>query len=974
MTSRAWNEVRTLFGAMLELAPTDRDCALKRLDREDPDAAAEVRRLLGNFEEAKSFLEQPVPFDWQSALMAAAPQAIQRGDILANRYEVRGLLGAGGMGEVYEAWDREMRVRLALKVLSPQLALHPEMVDRFLKEVYLAREVAHPGVCKTYDLGRNETEGRPLFFLTMELVDGVTLAARLASGPIPAEEGERILAEAADAVSAAHQLNVIHRDLKPGNLMLRQRPLASGHRVVVMDFGLAKGETPGSLEQTTESHHQVGTPQYMAPEQLANEPVTKGTDVYALGLIAYEVLTGRRPLDQDPPLAALIKRSKSPPPEPSSVMRSISPRWNSVIAQCLEPDPAMRFPDAGALVKALESNRNLRTRVPSNARFTRRQVGMWSGGAIVTAAGAWWSWRALSPEARVAPGTRVLLMPAANATGEQELDGLAIAFATEIQQSAHLAFTQLEDHAEELKLILKGPKDRMDARAARHLALRAQVPLVLFATLGQVGGDYVFDLTLERVDPSTERPAAVWPASFRAQGRAQLNNALLDAARWLRRATGESEASITDLGKRPEEVTTDSWEALREFSTAQTQAEMDLPGAIVTLDAAARRDPLFAMAHMRRGDYLVRLNRFAEGYEAWRGAMHALDQRPISRREELMIRAMYADDMQAFQPAVNYYHELMRTYPYVDYPWRYVSSPLMKLGRMDESIAVMQQLIARTGGTRWNQWRKLLDYNAIAGHGAEARAAWDEMRRRQPPAGETELGFFVLQASMGRDGEAESAILDALRKLPEAGRSKYTTTYAHWLADHDRFGEAAEVLHDHLLADARAGRDAERARKLVSYAAIEARISGPNVVRAPCLEAIELDRGPQRVRRACVLLARHGFTAEASKCSGLLDAAGGEPLCTVARAVIGAEIHLSRGAFHQALGALDPVAKLRSRTESRLEHARTLAGLKRHQDAAALVEDALRYRHSEWVAADLAIPMDYRDSRELLRQLKEKGP
>jgi tetratricopeptide (TPR) repeat protein len=972
MTSRAWSEVRTLFGAMLELSPTDRNTALERLDQDDPNAAAEVRRLIGNFQEAKSFLEQPVAVDWQNALRAAAPQALQSGNILANRYEIRGLLGAGGMGEVYEAWDREMRVSVALKVLPPQLALHAEMVERFLKEVYLAREVAHPGVCKTYDLGRSENGSRSLFFLTMELIDGVTLANRLAAGPIPADEGERTLAEAAEAVAAAHQINVIHRDLKPGNLMLRHRPLASGHRVVIMDFGLAKGEVPGSLDQETASHHQVGTPQYMAPEQLANETVTKATDVYALGLIAYEVLTGRRPLDQDPPLAALIKRSKRPPPEPSSVSRNISPRWNRVIARCLEPDPARRYSDAGALVKALESNRKSAVRVLSTGRFTRRQIGMLSTGAIAATAGAWWGWREMRPEARVAPGTRVLLMPAANATGEPQLDGLGLAFATEIQQSAHLAFTQPEDHAEELKLILKGAGDHLDARAARHLALRAQVPLVLFATLGRVGSDYVFDLTLERVDPSTEGAASVQPASFRASGLSQLNTALFDAARWLRRTTGESEASVADLGKRPEEVTTDSWEALREFSMAQTQAETDLPAAIVALDAAVRRDPLFAMAHMRRGDYLVRLNRFAEGYEAWRAAMHALDQRPISRREELMIRAMYADDMQAIQRAVNHYRELMRIYPYVDYPWRYVSSPLMKMGRLEESIAVMQQLIARTGGTRWNHWRKLMDYNAIAGHGPAARAAWDEMSRRQPPPGEAELGSFVLHASAGEDGEAESAMRGALQKLPETGRSKYTTTYAHWLADRDRFAEAAELLHDSLLADARAGRDAERARKLVSYATIEARISGPRRVRAACLEAIDLDHGPQRVRRASVVLARHGFSAEASSASTLLDIAGGEPLCTVAKAVTEAEIHLARGGFLDALGALQPVAALRSHTESRLEHARALAAAGKHEDAAALLEDALQYRHSEWVAADLAIPMDYRDARVLLHSLRLK--
>ncbi|HEV2448090.1 MAG TPA: serine/threonine-protein kinase, partial [Candidatus Sulfopaludibacter sp.] len=418
MNSEAWKQVRSLFGAMLERTAAEREAALDRLSRDDPPAAAEVRRLIANYEEAKSFLEEPLARDVAGAFPEFPARALYAGDRVAGRYEVRGLLGAGGMGEVYEVWDREMRMAVALKVLPPQLALRAEMVERFLKEVYLAREVAHPGVCKTYDLGRSGAGEAPLFFLTMELIDGDTLAERLARGPIPTAEGELILAEAAGAVAAAHALNVIHRDLKPGNVMLRRRPLPSGHRVVIMDFGLAKGDVPDSLEQNTAAHQQAGTPQYMAPEQLANETVTKATDVYALGLIAYEVLTGRRPLDRDPPLAALIKRAKSAPPEPRSVVRSISPRWNAAVARCLVPDPRARFADAGELLRALESGRKL---VPSRRVFSRRQIGMISAGAVAAAAAGWPIWRASRPDARVAAGTRVLLMPTLNSTGEAAL-------------------------------------------------------------------------------------------------------------------------------------------------------------------------------------------------------------------------------------------------------------------------------------------------------------------------------------------------------------------------------------------------------------------------------------------------------------------------------------------------------------------------------------------------------------------------
>jgi len=247
----------------------------------------------------------------------------------------------------------------------------------------------------------------------------------------------------------------------------------------------------------------------------------------------------------------------------------------------------------------------------------------------------------------------------------------------------------------------------------------------------------VFHVSLERVNTATEQADGTWSNSFRAASRGQIHSALHEAARWLRQTAGEPDSSVGEANKRPEEVTTDSWEALREYSHGMREAQAnDLPKAITSLDSAIRRDPLFVMAHMQKGDYCVRLNRFAEGYQAWDQAIRALQQRPPSRREELMIRAMHADDMQDFPRAIAAYKELMRQYPHLEYPWRFVSSPLMKVGRVEESLEVVRQRTQRWGD-RWQAWRKRLDYLVIAGQMSEAATMMPEMQRRKIPAAAT---------------------------------------------------------------------------------------------------------------------------------------------------------------------------------------------------------------------------------------------
>lgn len=299
--------------------------------------------------------------------------ALEPGEELGQRYRIECMLGQGGMGRVYKAYDKELDRPVALKVLQPELASNPDAMQRFKQELLLSSRISHKNILRIHDLG----EAGNIKFISMAFVDGKDLHHLLRSGKLSIERAQNIAQQLCEALDAAHSEGIIHRDLKPQNILM-----GVGDHVYVSDFGLAKSLESGAAGMTRTGQY-LGTPRYMAPEQVEAGRVDKRTDLYALGLILFEMVTGEDAFKGDSTLQIMYRRVKEKPPNPKHINPELPAYLARIILRCLERDPVYRYQDAREILTDLRAGRVTPAAKSLRAKFSDTPKGLWIPAIIV---------------------------------------------------------------------------------------------------------------------------------------------------------------------------------------------------------------------------------------------------------------------------------------------------------------------------------------------------------------------------------------------------------------------------------------------------------------------------------------------------------------------------------------------------------------------------------------------------------------
>lgn len=618
------------------------------------------------------------------------------------RYEIIARLGSGGMGDVYLARDPSLDRNVALKLLSATHQADALARRRLIEEALAAARLDHPFICKVYEAG--ESDGRP--FIAMEYVEGTPLRDRLAGGPLPLRDAIRLASEIAEALDFAHRRGVVHRDVKPSNVMVA----ADGH-AKVLDFGVAKvlrdeaapaagparepaTRTDGTI---TASGHLVGTMTYMAPEQLRGRPADARSDVFAFGLLFHEMLAGAHPFRGPTPIETAEAILNAAPPALESIRPDVPPLVAHIVSRCLEKDPDLRYQSLKdvqiELALVADGSGSTGRGLPDAHGWRRRHL---AGTAAVmfvaaAAAGAWYWTRASAPALAFHERDWILIADFDNLTGDRIFDrSLRLALEVGIAQSSYVNVFPPHSVQAVLQRMQRAPDARLDEPLAAEIAVREGLRAVLACSIAQVGDIYMLSARL--VDPRSR--AAVVTESVQARGRDEVLPGLDELSRRLRRRLGESLAGIEQAGVPLPHATTRSLDALKLYADSLG------PGADVARDEllrqAIRLDPDFALAHAELGRrlYLESDRARREQAEAHVTKALALLER-LTERERLWIEASSDDARGLRARAADGYRAYLTRYRDDARGWFRLGWTLLAgLGQYEAAIEAFERVIA----------------------------------------------------------------------------------------------------------------------------------------------------------------------------------------------------------------------------------------------------------------------------------------
>jgi serine/threonine protein kinase len=352
MNSVPRSRAQELYEQLRNLSPAECNAFLHERCRDEPSVIAEVIQLF-NARDQPTVQGTDLETEVISKHAAGHQQAFVKDEILAGRFLILRFISSGGMGEVYAAEDQKLGGEVAIKTIRYDIASDPLIIERFRQEISISRRITHPNVCRVFDLESHRGHSREIVFLTMELLEGESMARWMdREGPISTHDAAPIVLQILEGLSAAHRAGVVHQDFKPSNVFLV--PEGNGRRAVVMDFGLARPVILSSQADGAVSRKAFGgTPMYMAPEQLEGEEGSVASDIYSVGLVLYELVTGRKPFNTETSDRPGLPRRKELPPSPKQYLPNLDECWERVILACLSPDAKRRPQSMDAVIEDL---------------------------------------------------------------------------------------------------------------------------------------------------------------------------------------------------------------------------------------------------------------------------------------------------------------------------------------------------------------------------------------------------------------------------------------------------------------------------------------------------------------------------------------------------------------------------------------------------------------------------------------------